>query len=238
MVDLKEEKKYEQLRKLGQELHIPTFEAFLALEVRDKAGRLIQHHRQRSHSWTRNAYNLLLMFMAKKTGPDETFGAGYLNYKTTAEIVYKNASFALWAGSAPPSPISPEEAGSGFRGASASVINGIVVGSGTDAESFEEFFLQTLITEGTGANQLNYILSEVPTASYVAGTKIFTITLVRYMNNNTVGETSVDVNEVGLIAAEYGGKVLYSRDKLPATVTVPSTGQLKVIYTIQLTYPA
>jgi hypothetical protein len=31
---------------------------------------------------------------------------------------------------------------------------------------------------------------------------------------------------------------LVCRDKLAATVTIPNTGQLKVTYTIQLTYPS
>ncbi|GAI36690.1 unnamed protein product, partial [marine sediment metagenome] len=38
MLDLKEERKYKRLRKLGQELHIPIPEAFWTLEVFDKDG--------------------------------------------------------------------------------------------------------------------------------------------------------------------------------------------------------
>ena len=58
MIDILEEQKYEQLRKLGTELHIPVVEAYLELEVRDKDGNIVKRHRQRSHSWVRNAYNL------------------------------------------------------------------------------------------------------------------------------------------------------------------------------------
>ncbi|MBA7606572.1 hypothetical protein ES703_13722 [subsurface metagenome] len=117
-----------------------------------------------------------------------------------------------------------------------------MVGSGTDAESFEDFVLQTPIAEGTGAGQLNHAASEAHSTSYAALT--LTNTLVRYFNNNTVGETSVDVNEVGLVcqgAARNvvgGSKWLQSRDLLASTVTIPSTGQLKVTYTIELTYPS
>ncbi|MBA7585898.1 hypothetical protein ES708_27890 [subsurface metagenome] len=50
------------------------------------------------------------------------------------------------------------------------------------------------------------------------------------------------MNEVALaVQAMAGGgavKWLQSRDHLASTVTVPDTGQLKVTYTIQLTYPA
>ena len=60
------ERKYQQLQKLGQELKIPTFEAFLEFEVRDGNGKTIHHHRQRSHSWVRNAYNHLFCQVAAK----------------------------------------------------------------------------------------------------------------------------------------------------------------------------
>ncbi|GAJ08217.1 unnamed protein product, partial [marine sediment metagenome] len=77
-----EEKKYSQLRRLGQELHIPIPEAFWKFEVFDKDGRLIQEHKQRSHSWVRNAYNLLLSQMASKELNDAgLYGVGYLSIK-------------------------------------------------------------------------------------------------------------------------------------------------------------
>ncbi|GAH72404.1 unnamed protein product, partial [marine sediment metagenome] len=64
------------------------------------------------------------------------------------------------------------------------------------------------------------------------------VDLVRYFNNNSGG--NVDVNEVALVTNGYFGGAhiwMQSRDKLGATVTVPSTGQLKVTYTVELTYP-
>ena len=227
---MSEEKKYKQLRKLGQELHIPVPEAFWEFEVFDKEGKLIQKYKQRSHSWVRNAYNFLLSFMSKKMGETTGFGAGYLSAKRyTGEITgpYFDDGNTL------------ETAGKGFRGDVASTVNGILVGSGTNAESFEDFALQTLIANGTGAGQLSYVLSEVPTKSYNAGTKVWTVTHIRYFNNNSGGDVSV--NEVAIVAEDYASAsyyYTYSRDKLSATVTIPNTGQLKATYTIQLTYPS
>ena len=239
MVSSKEEQKYEQLRKLGQELHLPIPEAFWEFEVFDKDGKLIQRHRQRSHSWVRNAYNLLLSQMAGKNVDDSTFGAGLLSLKTTSGIVkYGEGAFI----SCPSSYFDFEYAlGRAYRAPATNNNYGIQVGSGTNAESFEDYVLQTLIAEGTTAGKLNYILSEVPTKSYNGGTKTYTITHVRYMNNNSEGD--IVVNEVALTAyGSVGNEQNYyyvmSRDKLPATVTVPDTGQLKVTYTIQLTYPS
>lgn len=239
MVDLKEEQKYERLRKLGQELHIPIPEAFWELVVFDKEGKLVQRHRQRSHSWSRNAYNLLLSQMANKNLDDaDVFGAGLLSIKNTAAAI-KDGGFGATVNH---SGTNFENVGTGYRAAAAGVANGILVGSDNGAWTFEQYVLLDPITEGTGEGQLNAILMAVPTKSYNGGAKTWTITWIRYFNNNTVLETDVLVKEVAIVTY---GKVdnanhyfLMSRDVLGTTVTVPSTGQLKVTYTIQLTYPA
>ena len=79
MIELKEGRKYEQLKKLGQEFHIPIPELFLALEVRDKEGKLIQKHSERCHSFGRNVYNYTLSSLFAKNCPDNTFEAGKLS---------------------------------------------------------------------------------------------------------------------------------------------------------------
>ncbi|MBA7714384.1 hypothetical protein ES703_123406 [subsurface metagenome] len=235
MPDIKEPR-YDRLRKLAEELHIPIPEAFLTLEVFDKDGRLIQKHRQRSHSWTRNAYNALFSNLASVNMSDSTFGAGKLSGKDTGGTVRYGAEGAIIAGAV---DWNYQVTSYGFRAAAANDDHGILVGSGVNAESFEDYALQTLIVEGTGADQLNYATSEIPDISYVDTTE--THNLVRYCNNNSGG--NVSVNEVALVCSydTFGSsyvKILMSRDKLGATITVPDTGQLKVTYTIQLTYPA
>lgn len=228
------ERKYQQLKRLGQELKIPTFEAFLELEVRDGNGQIMHHHRQRSHSWVRNAYNLLFCQMAAKDANDTTFGAGKLSGKQTNGTV-RGVGYPFGYGESN----SVDGTSYGLRAAAGVDTKGIQVGSGTNAESFEDYALQTQITNGTGAGQLSYIASEVHSISYDAGTKVLRNTLVRYFNNNSGG--NVNVNEVGIVAylqGQFNQNYMMSRDKLPATITVPNTGQLRVTYTIQLTYPA
>lgn len=230
MLDVKEEQKYERLRKLGQELHIPIPEAFLTLEVFNKDGKLLQRHHQRSHSWVRMAYNLMFCQLAGKDADDETWGAGKLSWKKTDGSIY----FA-------DKPCSMGEDQSvdgityGYRAPAGDDTKGIIVGSGTNAESFEDYCLQTQIMEGSGAGQLNHVQSEEHSISYAALT--MKNTLVRYFNNNSGG--NIDVNEVALVADMLPAlNAMTSRDKLTSTVTVPDTGQLKVTYTIQLVYPA
>ncbi|MBA7542378.1 hypothetical protein ES705_34699 [subsurface metagenome] len=231
MFNSKEEQKYERLRKLGQELHIPIPEAFLTLEVFGKNGKLLQRYHQRSHSWVRNAYNVMFSQMAMKNGDDPVWGAGHLNVKKTSGAIW---SFEICLGTGGTGK-DVDGTSEGYRAPAGIAVKGILVGSGTDAESFEDFFLQTQIAEGAGAGQLNHAQSEAHAISYAA--LVFKNELARYFNNNSGG--NIDVNEV-VLTAEAGSGVehIVSRDKLPATVTVPDTGQLKVTYTIQLTYPS
>ena len=229
-----EEKKYNQLRKLGQELHIPIPEHFLELEVRDKDGKVIQTIKQRSHSWVRNAYNLLLSGMASKNidaGVGE-YGAGYLSIKDTGGTIKRGAMGVLMYGVG----FDLEDVGTAYRAAAANTAFGILVGSDATAESFEDHKLLAQIGEGMAAGQLNHMLMAVPSRSYAALT--WTIAWNRYFNNNSPG--NVIVNEVCLACNAYAAgaaKFITSRDKLGSTVTIPATGQLKVTYTIQLTYP-
>ena len=158
-----EEKKYNQLRKLGQELHIPIPEHFLELEVRDKDGRVIQTIKQRSHSWVRNAYNLLLSGMASKNidaGVGE-YGAGYLSIKDTGGTIKRGALGAMMYGVG----FDFEDAGNTYRAAAAITTFGILVGSDATAESFEDHKLLAQIGEGMAAGQLNHMLMAVPSKS-------------------------------------------------------------------------
>jgi len=233
MLDPKEEQQFAELKKLARKLHVPIPEVFIELEVFDKDGRVIQRLRQRSHSWTRNAYNMLFCQLAGKDASDDTFGAGKLNIKDTtdtlrylARAIGQHTGFTL------------DDPGYGYRAPAAEDTWGILVGSGTNVESFEDYVLQTQIVDGTEADELSHIESEAHSVAYADTT--LTNTLIRYFNNNSGG--NVLVNEVALVVKAYvaGSPFIWvnSRDRLASTVTIPDTGQLKVTYTISLTYAA
>jgi hypothetical protein len=232
-----DERLYEELRKLGQRLHIPAPEAFWEIEVRDGSGQITQRFKQRSHSWVRNAYNMMFCYLAGKDLSNNGFGAGYLSLKDTSNNV-RNGSGAVCV-----SQTSTLDGTSmGYRGPAGNDTYGILVGSGINPEDFESYALQAKIANGTGAGQLTYVESEAHAVTWNPGTLTMKNELARYFNNNSGGDVSV--NEVALALRGYqpGSSVPYnymtSRDKLVATVIVPNTGQLKVTYTVQLTYPA
>jgi len=235
---MEKEKLYEELDRLAPLLHVPIPRAFVTLEV-FKGSKLIQRLHQRSHSWTRNAYNMMFSSLAGYQCPDATFEAGKLSHKATSGTIYSGD----WAFAMVYDNKKMNTTDVGYLCSAGSNTFGIQVGQGENAEDFEDYVLQTLIAEGTGANQLNHAQSEANVVSYAG--EVLSNELVRYFNNNTLGATNVNVNEVGLVCKTYRVSDylnsffgLMSRDKLGETVVVPSTGQLKVTYTISLTYPS
>jgi len=223
--------------KLGQELHIPIPEVFLTLEVFDKDGKLVQKLHQRSHSWVRNAYTHLYCMMASANAPDPTYGAGYLNIKRfTDGLIFAVARSPGWTNA------NVETIGNmGFCSGAGDTTFGIVVGTSSQAESFDDWQLISKIANGTGASQLTYQAHEAIVKSYESGTKTQKVEHKRYFNNNSGG--TISVNEVGIVGRMWFNMdsnryALHSRDVLASTINIPNTGQLKVTYTIQLTYPA
>ncbi len=230
-----EDKDWKQLKRLANKLGVPITEAFWTLEVFDGCGKPIYKKKMRSHSWVRNAYNNLFSNMAAKDGSDSTFGAGKLSVKDTGGTVrYGTRPMVLQYNVS----CDATSATVGILTPAAQDTKGIVVGSGTGAESFESYGLETLIAHGNGTGQLAYSASESHSIAYVAETKVLTDTQIRYFNNNSGDD--IEVNEIGIVTGIVvggtGKLVLVSRDKLSSTVTVPDTGQLKVTYEISLTY--
>jgi hypothetical protein len=226
-----EEKEYQKLSKMGRSLGVIIPECFLEIEVKLPSGKVLSHYKQRSHSWVRNAYNVMISQLGAIDYSDATFGAGLISRKMpNASINHSTTQLSI------EQPIDVE-AGGGYCGVSGDPTYGISVGSSVQAESFEDYKLITPITNGVGAGQLSYNAGETPVKSYDVPSKTYSAAHARYMNNNSGG--NVLVSEVALIGRGSGySPFLTSRDHLAATVTIPSTGQLKVTYTISLVYPA
>ncbi len=229
------DKELAELIKLGKRLGVPIIQAFLELEVRDNQGKVIARHRQRSHSWVRNAYNQLVSQLMGINCLDVTFGAGKITLKETDGNICSFARCISIAGSTS----DPEAVGYAYRAGAGIDTFGILVGSGVTAETFEDWFLDTQIANGVGAGQLSYVEADAPVKEYTPATKVYQVKHIRYFNNNS-GE-SIDVKEIGLVTSgDVGGVRVWmnARDLLPSPVAVPDTGQLKVTYTLEITYPA
>lgn len=232
-----------EIDRLCHKLHImPPPKLRLKLEVFSRGGELLKLYEDRARSWVRNAYNFMTMqTMGAMFGTLGTsYGAGFFVMKQTNNSNITNSfltASSRGSGGTPPALIH-------FFSGSGITAHGIVVGTSTAAETFEGYALDALIAEGTGAGQMSYAAITFENPSYDAGTKKFTQTIIRYINNNSGG--SITVNEAGLycrlfVAANTSSSVgdfLLARDLLVAGVAVANTAQLKVTYTIEsTTYP-
>lgn len=241
-----EHQKWEKFRELGQELHLPVFKFMWKIKNRDGDGNLLHDFEFYSRTWHRNAYNYLASQMMSKNGDGSSFIGGEISITNTAGL-HQTGARGIGIGYLPsgsssiPNSTNENPGGAGFLGASGVDTQGIVVGSGTTAENFDDFALDVQINDGTGTGQLSHVEQEAIAENYVGGTLTYTVTHRRFFNNNSGG--NIDVNEVGIYAqgrAGNGSGVLFMvvRDVLGSTVTVPDTGQLDASYDISLVFLA
>lgn len=216
---------------LARLLKIPVIKAYVEFEVRDKDGNVIAGRKQESQSWTRNLWNLVFCQ-----------GAGVAHLAADGLALTHINSSELTSATGQPS-MTGVDAGESMRGAAEDDTGGIICGTNSDAEDFEDYALGARIENGTGAGELSHVSQEATVVSTEGTTK--SAELVRYFNNNS-GDT-ITVEEVALYARlgrvsasdTLGalGICMMCRD-LTGGVAVPDTGQLKVTYTIELTLPS
>lgn len=201
-------------------MHVcPPPRTFINMMVHDANGEQVLDMDMKSNSWVRNAYNWLAKAFFYGIGVGSTYAEGALYNKNTSGTL--QGAYA----------VTPA-----FNNSVGSSAFGIVVGTGTTAETLESFNLATPIAHGTGAGQLSYQADTWGTPTYTAGTKKWTFASSRIFNNNS--GASITVNEVGLISSFSGNYQMMSRDVLGAGVVVPNGGQLTVTYTQEMTFPA
>jgi hypothetical protein len=225
-MDLKErlieESDYAELGRLSRKLKIPVPTMRLKMVV-EKDGEILDTRNEWSRTAVRNYYNFLFTTVAYGYATGSTYGAGYLSCKRYNDGYVTN----------------PSGAWDGMIGALGNVSEGIVIGTGSTAESFEHHQLTALIATGNGSGQMAYSAQDSTTYSYNAGTTTWTATLTRVFNNNSGG--SIVVAETGIHNGVHDYQVwlfLMCRDLPSPAVTVVNGAQLTVSYEIILVFPA
>lgn len=204
------------------EMHVcPPPKTFIELSVTDGDGIEVERYTDRAHSWVRNFYNTMLC----EIGDGNLNNSGEIN---VAGSTYRKYRVGTAASS---STINMNTGANGVD------YEGILVGSGNGAESFNSYELTTPILTGSTSGKLTYNAESTPVYAYNASTKKWTITRSRVYNNNS--GASITVNEVAICAGSNAStSMLHCRDLLASAVTVPNAGQLTVTYTIEMTFPA
>jgi len=205
--------------------HIPTFNAYLMVIVRDSEGRVVRIHRQRSHSPTANFIGLLLpLRYFSNTNSSVTItntGGSSYSYKpaissSVYDIPYPNNTFNT-----------------------PTYLYMIQVGSGQQSNPYTAYSLAAPIANGSGAGQLVYGQPSVSSNVITSGSEVYFI--ISQAFNNQSG-TTVTITEVGIIlnlilgesystATTDIGQVLVWYDVLSSAITVPNQGTVTIYYT-------
>jgi len=203
-------------------MHIaPPPKTFIELSVKDNSGIELERYTDRSHSWVRNGYNKWIqLFMGAITGT--TYASASLACKDTDGSALNTIDGYSQT----------------FTASAADNEFSILIGTGTAAESFEAYKLQTKILEGNTTGKMSHAACAAPTTNFNSDTKKWSIVFSRVFNNNSGG--SIVVSEIGMVAKAWTAANNYRmicRDLLVTGITVPNAGQLTVLYTMEMTYP-
>lgn len=197
--------------------------------------KLVKEWEEPAHSFVRNWYTLLItqafdIDALGLTAQCACYGAG--------KFIIKQIVGSFVALTSPFDIGSAGSAGAGYRASAGQCCRGIEVGTGTNANSFEDAQLQTLVLEGCTSGKMSHVAMVDYTAGcdkpiYSSCTTKWTHTLFRFFNNNSCG--TIGINEVGLVTRPSnpsGSNIMVARDKLCAQICVTDAGQLKVTYTM------
>jgi len=200
---------------------VPTFNAYLTIIVRDKDGKVIRVHRQRSHSPTYNFIYLLLPYSFYDTSGalvTITNTSGGSNSWTT----YKGAiSYPNTATNHP------------------SYLVMIQVGNGSQSNPSAATNLAAPISSGTGGGQLVYGAVSVSSNIAVSGSSAYFYIVQAFSNESgadvSITEigiiTQIQVNGTGCGYSVNLGNLLVWYDILSSAITVPSQGTVTIYYT-------
>jgi hypothetical protein len=154
-----------------------------------------------------------------------TYGATGLQPKSTANVVSTGTTLGLVAG----------------VGAGAGVVTtGIVAGTGTNAESIEDYVMQTPIAHGVGAGQLSY---GAETVSLTYATKVWTSVFSRLLANSSGG--AITIREIAMYRTAFSSTIILAtsaiycliRDTSGVSIAVANGGNTTITYTMTYTFP-
>ena len=212
----------------------------LTVTVKDKDGKIIKVHKQKSHSFLMNYLAMIATLMSNPYGSSNN----YYYFQSTA---------GTWWSYASNYDTNVLNTLTILDGANDSTY-GIVVGSGTSPPKPMDYQLESLIQNGTGNGQLVYgavTVSPTPGTSTLQGATTQPSTGLLNVSGNTTSFSisrtfqnqsgaSITVSETGIITeatlngnvAEY---VLLIHDLLSSPITIPNGGVMAITYTISVT---
>jgi len=213
----------------------------LTVIVKDKDGKIIKVHKQRSHSFVSNFLSILASSLSASEAYNPGTAYGYWFRATTGTYVAYNPYGYLM------------DTIFDLNDSANDSTYGIVVGTGTSPPTPQDYQLGNQIVNGTGGGQLVYGAHTInPAPQTISGGNITTSSStpssgVLPVNGNTTSwqisrtfqnqsGASITVSEVGLYTklASSGYYVMLAHDLLSSPISVPINAVLTIVYTISV----
>ena len=207
--------------------------------VKDKNGKIIKVHKQRSHSFVSNFLSILASSLVTSYYQTITGNCYGYWYRIT------NGEYAAYT------PILDVNQMFDFNDSANDSTYGLVVGTGTATPTPNDYALGNQIVNGTGSGQLvygahqfsptpqtigssnNVTSSSTPTSGLLPVSGNTTSWQIQRTFQNQSG-ASITVSEVGLYSNTINGVALMVHDLLSSPITVPNNAVLTIVYTISV----
>ena len=210
----------------------------LTVTVKDKDGKIIKVHKQKSHSFVSNFLSILASGMACSYHQNfSNISYGYYYIITNGEYAAYNPYY--WV----------INTLFDLNDSANDSTYGIVVGTGTATPTPNDYALGNQIINGTSTGQLVYGAHEISpapqtigSASQLTTTTTPTSGILPVSGNTTSFQvsrtfqnqsgTSITVSEVGIYVQTPNGYALIIHDLLSSPITIPNNAVLTIVYTI------
>jgi len=204
-----------------------SFSATLTIIVRNKDGKIIKRHKQKSHSPTANFIGLMLPItyyantssswtLTSTSNTTESYSSN--NPENGTGILYPNTSRKY-----------------------ADYLQNIEVGSGSQSNPYNAYNLALPIANGSGTGQLLYSIPNIPTGITINGSQAYFIISQSYANESGI---TITISEVGLIIGlSIGNNGAYNvspvstlvwYDVLSSPISVANGQQVVIYYTFSV----
>ncbi len=235
------ELEFRLLAKLGQRHKIPVPELRLRRQIFMDNGKdlIFDSGLNRCNSEVRNYFNMVFSYANCKDVDDSgSFGTGFLSLKDTLGNIDAFSRIPYHATS-PTISGDIRSANTGILAVAGDQTQGLLIGTGNTAESFEDFVIETLTPNGSGTGppiEFDYSQSELH--SVTNSTLTLKDTRIRDFNNNSgVSETIEEVAEYYSLNFSTQQSYLTIRDLTGGDV-VANTAQYRVTLESSLVYPS
>jgi hypothetical protein len=197
-------------------------EPYLTIEVIDEKGKVLKRLKRRSHTATRNMYNMFFAHKANVVCYDTAYTASKFSARQDTGAAWGQNNYGVRFCK---NPITAKQD-----------TWGILVGATNAAFEWSQYQLQAKISNGASTGKIYYHAhaSSYATSVWASGTRTWSWNLSRVLGN--YASTPITIKEMAWLPdIAIGGwtfRAMLYRDVLTSPVTVPAGDLVKVGYTI------